>query len=157
MISKKLFSLLILLALGLISLQLISGIWLFVMKYGVSPSEVYLYFAGDEKKFIMPKSVEGLLETAVPHFLAISTTIFVYAHFLLFTTVICQKQKQFLIVGLFISAIIDIFSPFGILYGYEIFAWFKILAFWSFELLMGLLLYTLFLANLQNSQAQGSE
>lgn len=152
MISKKLFSLLFLLAMGLIVLQLLSGIFLFILKYGLSPSEVYLYFAGDEKKFIMAKSLEGLLETAVPHFLAISTTIFVYAHFLLFTDVIGEGQKRFLIMGLLVSSIADIFSPFGIFYGYASFAWLKVLAFWSFEILMGLLLYTLFVASLQNTQ-----
>ena len=138
---------------GLIAMQLLSGIWLFGEKFGFLPSEVYLYFAGDEKRFIVAKSFEGLLETAVPHFLAISTTIFVYTHFLLFTTVISEKQKFFLISSLFIFALIDIFSPFGILYGYELFAWLKILAFWSFELTMGLLLYTLFVAAFQDREA----
>jgi hypothetical protein len=142
-ISPKLFAMLLFFALALISLQLASGIWLFVEKFGLLPSEVTLYFAGDEKNFIMPKSLEGLLETAVPHFLAISTTIFVYAHFLLFTQVISEKKKQLLIASLFLTAAVDILSPFGIIYGYEFFAWTKVLAFWSFEFLMGLLLFVL--------------
>lgn len=146
MISPKLFVPLISVALILISLQLISGIWLFIEKFGLIPSEVALYFAGDTANFIMPKSFEGLLETAVPHFLAISTTIFVYAHFLLFTDMISQNKKYLLIASLFITAIIDIFSPLGIIYGYEIFAWTKVLAFWSFEFLMGLLIFILFQA-----------
>lgn len=146
MISGKLFSLLLFLALILIGLQLISGIWLFIEKFGLLPSQVYLYFAGDSENFIVPKSFEGLLETAVPHFLAISTTIFVYAHFLLFTNVISQNKKFLLISALFITAMIDIFSPLGIIYEYEVFAWVKVLAFWSFELLMGLLLFVLFQA-----------
>ena len=146
MISSRLFTLLLFFALALIGLQLVSGIWLFIEKFGLLPSQVYLYFAGDEKNFITAKSFEGLLETAVPHFLAISTTIFVYAHFLLFTEVISQKKKFLLISALFISAIIDIFSPLGIIYEYEIFAWTKVLAFWSFEFLMGVLLFVLFQA-----------
>jgi len=139
-------------ALALISLQLLSGIWLFIEKFGLIPSEVTLYFAGDEANFIMPKSFEGLLETAVPHFLAISTTIFVYAHFLLFTDVISQNKKFLLITALFITAMIDIFSPFGIIYGFEIFAWTKVIAFWSFEFLMGLLLFVLFQAVFYRSE-----
>jgi hypothetical protein len=146
MIPPKLFALVISMALVLISLQLASGIWLFIEKFGLIPSQVTLYFAGDAENFIMPKSFEGLLETAVPHFLAISTTIFVYAHFLLFTDVISQKKKYQLISALFITAMIDIFSPLGIIYGYEIFAWMKVLAFWSFEFLMGLLIFVLFQA-----------
>ncbi len=146
MISPRLFAILISMALLLISLQLLSGIWLFIEKFGLIPSQVFLYFAGDEANFIMPKSLEGLLETAVPHFLAISTTIFVYAHFLLFTDVISAHKKYMLISALFISAIIDIVSPFGMIYGYEIFAWLKVLAFWSFEFLMGLLMLVLFQA-----------
>lgn len=143
MISPKLFTLLLFFALSLITLQLTSGIWLFIEKFGLTPSEVYLYFIGDEENFIMPKSTEGLLETAVPHFIAISTTIFVYAHFLLFTDVISKEKKSLLIFSLFFTAGIDIFSPFGMLYGYEIFAWTKVLAFWSFEFLMGVLLFVL--------------
>lgn len=146
MISRKLFVLLLLLSSMLIGLQLISGIWIFIEKFGLLPSQVYLYFAGDSENFIMPKSFEGLLETAVPHFLAISTTIFVYAHFLLFTNIISQNKKYLLISALFITAMADIFSPLGIIYEYEIFAWVKVLAFWSFELLMGLLLFVLFQA-----------
>jgi len=145
-ISSRLFTLLLFFALALISLQLASGIWLFIEKFGLAPSQVYLYFAGDAKNFIPTKSIEGLLETAVPHFLAISASIFVYAHFLLFTDVISQNKKHLLISALFLSAIIDIFSPLGMIYKYELFAWFKILAFWSFELLMGLLLIILFQA-----------
>ncbi|MBE0498860.1 MAG: hypothetical protein IBX43_06405 [Campylobacterales bacterium] len=144
MISPRLFKLLLFFALGLISLQLLSGIWLFIEKYGLTPGEVYLYFAGDEANFIMAKSVEGLLETAVPHFVAVSATIFVYAHFLLFTKEISEKRKQLLIFGLFLTALIDIFSPLGILYGCELFAWLKVLSFWGFEILMGVLLYMLF-------------
>lgn len=151
MISSKLFSVLLGLALMLISLQLLSGAWLFIEKFGLLPSEVFVYFSGDEERFIMPKSIEGLLETAVPHFIAISTTIFVYAHFLLFTTIITQKQKAFLISTLFISALIDVFSPLGILYGFTFFAYTKVLAFWSFEILMSLLLYTLFRVSLHKS------
>ncbi len=153
MISTRLFSLLLLPALLLITLQLISGIWLFGEKFGFSAGEVYLYFAGDERNYIMPKSIEGLLETAVPHFLAISVTIFAYGHFLLFTEIISPEKKQWLILGLFITAMLDILSPFGIIYGYEVLAWVKVLAFWSFEILMGLLLYTLFRASLQEYRA----
>lgn len=153
MISPKLFAILLYLALVLISLQLLSGIWLFVEKFGLTPSQIYLHFAGDAENFIMPKSFEGLLETAVPHFLAISTTIFVYAHFLLFTDEVSQEKKSLLIFSLFLSAAIDIFSPFGILYGYQIFAWTKVLAFWSFEFLMALLLYILFSLSLKAHKA----
>lgn len=153
MISPRLFKLLLFFALGLIALQLLSGIWLFIEKYGLTPGEVYLYFAGDDTNFIVAKSVEGLLETAVPHFVAVSATIFVYAHFLLFTKEISEKRKQLLISGLFLSALVDIFSPFGILYGYELFAWLKVLSFWSFEILMGVLLYTLFSLYLRQKRA----
>jgi len=145
-ISPRLVALLLFFAISLIGLQLISGIWLFIEKFGLLPSDVYLYFAGDEKNFVAPKSIEGLLETAVPHFLAISTTIFVYAHFLLFTNIITQEKKTLLITALFMTAMIDIFSPLGIIYEYAFFSWLKVLAFWSFEFLMGLLLFVLFQA-----------
>ena len=153
MISKKLFFLLLVLALSLISLQLISGIWLFIDKYGINPSEIYMYFAGDEERFIMTKTFEGLLETAVPHFMAISTIIFVYGHFLLFTKIISEKNKQLLIAGLFISSSLDIVSSFFMINGFEIFAWIKIISFWSFEMLMAFLLYTVFALSLRAYRA----
>ncbi len=146
MIPKRLFFSLLLFTIGVIALQLASGVWLFVAKYGLSPHEVYTYFAGNEAEFIMPKTFEGLIETAVPHFLAISTTIFVFAHFLLFTQVISEKKKQLLVASLFFTAAVDILTPFGMIYGYELFAWLKLVAFWSFEMLMGVLLLVLFQA-----------
>ena len=149
LISKNLYFFLLVLALILISLQLGSGIWLFIAKYGITPSAIYTYFAGNEALFVMAKSFEGLMETAVPHFLAISLTIFVYAHFLLFTKIISEKQKWWLILGLFLSASIDIFSPFAMIYGYEVFAWFKLIAFFVFEILMAGLLAVLFLVFLR--------
>jgi len=96
-IPRRLFFSLLVFAISLIVLQLGTGIWLFVEKYGLSPGEVYTYFAGNEAEFIMPKTFEGLIETAVPHFLAISTTIFVFAHFLLFPPVLREKKQQLLI------------------------------------------------------------
>lgn len=152
MISNKLFVPLLLLALALILMQLVSGVWLFIEKYGFIIYEVFTYFAGDEDKFIFAKSFEGLMETTVPHFIAVSTTIFVYAHFLLFTKIISERKKQLLILALFISAMVNIFSAFGIIQGYEFFAWVKVFAFWSFQLFMGLLLCILFFASLREEE-----
>jgi len=112
-----------------------------------------MYFAGDEERFIMTKTFEGLLETAVPHFMAISTIIFVYGHFLLFTKIISEKNKQLLIAGLFISSSLDIVSGFFMINGFEIFAWIKIISFWSFEMLMAFLLYTVFALSLRAYRA----
>lgn len=150
MISQKLFSIFLFFAMALISLQILSGIYLFIEKFGIFPSDVLKYFIGDQENFFMPKSFEGLLETAVPHFIAISTTIFVFAHFLLFTNIISQKKKMILITILFISSLIDIFSPLGIIYGFEIFAWIKIFSFFIFEISFGVLLYILFRASFKN-------
>lgn len=154
MISTRVFAPLLFFAIALIFLQLISGGWLFVEKFGILPSDVYAYFAGDESRYILPKSIEGLLETAVPHFIAMSTTLFVYGHFLLFTSIIKDETKQLLMASLFITAIIDILAPFGIIQGWMLFAYAKVIAFWSFEFLMGLLLYTLFQAQLLALRSQ---
>ncbi len=154
MISSRLFAPLLFFAIGLILIQLFSGAWLFVEKFGLLPSDVYAYFAGDESRFILPKSIEGLLETAVPHFIAISTTLFVYGHFLLFTSIIKEETKFLLLGSLFLTALIDILAPFGIIQGWMMFAYAKVIAFWSFEFLMALLLYTLFQAQWQALKAQ---
>lgn len=153
MISNKLFTPLMYLVLALIVLQLASGIWLFIEKYGLSAYDVFTYFSGDKQKFIPAKSLEGLMETAVPHFIAVSTTIFVYAHFLLFTTIISENKKKLLILALFVSALMNIFSGFGIIQGHELFAWIKVFAFWSFQTFMGVLLCILFLAVLREEEA----
>jgi len=155
LIPKKIFSSLLLLAISIITLQLITGIWLFTLKYGLTPSQISTYFMGDCELFIAKKSIEGLIETAVPHFLAMSLTIFIFGHFLLFTNVISNNKKNLLITLLFITSSINIFSPFGIIYGFEFFSWLKIMAFWSFEILMGLLLYILFLASVRTSSKKG--
>jgi hypothetical protein len=149
MIHSRAFVALLFFALSIIAVQLLSGIWLFVEKFGLTPTSVLHYYAGDEASFILAKSFEGLLETAVPHFLAIGTVIFTYGHFLLFTVIIGEQKKLLLLSALFTTAFIDIASGFFIAQGSLFFAYLKVLSFWSFEMLMALLVYILFLAGMQ--------
>ena len=68
-----------------------SGLWLFLLSQGLASSEG---IAATLEKIILtpePKSMHNFVEVATPHMFAMSTLVFVVAHFMLFSTKISQK------------------------------------------------------------------
>ena len=133
-------------------LLLLSAVALFVQKIGWTPLDVLTYYRGDETRFIMSKSFDGVLELLLPHFLAMGLFIMVMAHFLIFGSKKLQKQLKHTIVWLFLAAFLDIISPFLIIEGIEIFALIKLGAFILLQLLSIYLLGLLFFSSLQGSR-----
>ena len=135
------------------ALLLISGAVLFVSKLGISYESVQTFYLGNAAQFTQPKSVYGLLETALPHLGAMGLFIFVTGHFLLFTT---KKQKQRAIrpvIILFVVALLNIGSGFLIVQGLVFFIWVKLLSFLLLQLLGLYLLWLLFSAVWQGIHA----
>ena len=138
------------------SLLLLSGAVLFVSKLGMSYESVQTFYLGNEAQFTQPKSIYGLLETALPHLGGMGLFIFVTGHFLLFTT---KKRKQRAIkpvIMLFIVALLDIGSGFLIVQGLTFFIWIKILSFLLLQLLGLYILWLLFSAVWQGIYAYKS-
>ena len=105
--------------------------FLFFEKLGFSPSSVAGFYAGDPQRFIRPKSFEGILEVAVPHFVAMSVYLFALVHFAFFTNV---KRKTLLSIIALSSAFADIGSGFLIRFVHPDFSYLKLVSFLSLNL-----------------------
>ncbi len=112
--------------------QLLTGIWLFVEKYGLSVESITEYILGNEEKFIKPKSLLGLLEVIVPHMFVIPLFIFVVSHFLYYLPVSRNIFLFSLIV--FISGILETVSTVFILKYGLIFSYIKLISLIVFEI-----------------------
>lgn len=106
---------------------------LFVKKIGVSACDVRRYYAGSPDDFIQPKSLEGLLETANIHFLAVSLYLLTLAHFI---SMIDLKRRGYLIAALFELALINIISGFLVRFIAADFAVLKLSSFLLFNILL---------------------
>ena len=134
------FSILYFLAFSL--LLLLSSVLLFNEKIGFSYDEVLAYYLGNEATFMLAKTPSGLLKIILPHIFAFGLFIMVVLHFVIFTKTNKKKIMPYLILVLFISGFVELFSPFLILYGLEFFAYLKLISFFVFEILF---LYTFYL------------
>lgn len=123
-------------------LLLLSGALLFDEKIGFSVAGILDYYRGNEANFIVEKSAFSILKTILPHIFAFALFIMVISHFLIFTKHKENPKMLFLIFLIFITAGLEMFSPFFIINGFDFFAYMKLLAFFLFE---GLTIYIAFL------------
>jgi len=108
-----------------------SAVVLFEHKIGFSKLEVLHYYLGDEASFMIAKSPLGILKIILPHIFAFGVFMMVMLHFLIFTKYRDTKQLTFIIYASYISASAELLSPFMILYGFEFFAYVKLLSFFA--------------------------
>ena len=125
-------------------LLLASSILLFEEKIGFSVAGVLDYYLGNEEKFITAKSTTGVLKIILPHIFLFGLFVMVVLHFLIFTKHKHTKKMRLLIYASFLIAFSELFSPFFILYGFEFFAYVKLLSFMLFEFLFLYLFWLLF-------------
>lgn len=122
-----------LLAFGLmLSLTAASAAVLFVRKIGLSPQAVRAFYLGSEAAFTRPRSLEGLLEVAVPHLLAVPMALLVTIHLIGFAALLRPRPFALLAGAAFGSALAGIAAGFVIRFVWPI-AWLKIAAFAGFE------------------------
>lgn len=138
-------------------LLLISGTWLFAAKIGFSPEALSAYYLGDAARYTQPKSMHGLLEVALPHLGSTGLFIMVTGHFLIFTPAKKRRMAVVLVIALLAAALLNILSPFGIIAGFTLFAWLKLFAFATFEILGLLLLWLVFEATLTGILSERKE
>ncbi len=117
-------------------LLMISGVLLFEYKIGFSVEQISSYYLGDEDKFMNPQTSSGILKIITPHIFAFGLFIMVLLHFLIFTKKRSSKILKAVIYLTFLSAILELLSPFGIINSIEFFAYVKLLSFIIFELLV---------------------
>lgn len=123
-------------------LLIISGTMLFEHKIGFSPQSVNEYYMGNSQEYIPAKTPSGILKIVLPHIFAFGLFTMVILHFLVFTKERNSFKSRLLIYLTFISAFLEISTPFLIIGGVEFFAYFKIISFVLFE---SLILYSAWL------------
>ena len=129
----------------LFSLLLIaSAVMLFDHKIGFSFNGVLEYYIGNEDKFISSKDSASILKVLLPHIFVFGLLGMVLLHFLVFTQHRYKKSTLFLIYLTFITAILEMFTPFLIINGLEFFAYIKLLSFALFLLLILYISWLLF-------------
>ena len=117
-------------------LLILSGVLLFEYKIGFSVEQISSYYLGDEDKFINPQTSASILKITTPHIFAFGLFIMVLLHFLIFTKKRSSKTLKAVIYLTFLSAILELLSPFGIINNIEFFAYVKLLSFIIFDLLV---------------------
>lgn len=119
-------------------LLVISAALLFEHKIGFSTQAILDYYLGNEEQFISAKSAGGILKIILPHIFVFGLFVMVILHFLVFTNHRNTTQIKNLIYLTFLVALIEIISPYVIIFGADIFAYIKLFSFIAF---MTLILY----------------
>ncbi len=128
--SSRLYTITIKYTLVFASLLLASGLWLFILQ-------------GSFREAALTKSLEGVLEVAVPHLFAISVLAFVLSHFLLFVESIDKKKVLKFIVMLYLTILLENVSHYFISLEFQIFVWIHLLALFAMVLGFAWLIYTI--------------
>ncbi len=123
---------------------LASSIALFITKIGLSYSDILHYYLGNERLFLTPKTLAGLLKIILPHIFGFGLFLMVVLHFGLFTKLRKSQKLYLLSIALFTTAFIELFSPIFIILGATFFVYVKLLSFVLFELLTLYALWLLF-------------
>lgn len=123
-------------------LLLLSGTLIFAEKIGFSHESIQSYYLVNTTSFSSAKTFDGLLKIIVPHIFAFGLFVMVILHFLIFTNKRDTKEVQFLIYSSFITAFLELFSPFFIIFGVDFFIFIKLISYFLFNFVI---LYTLFI------------
>lgn len=113
-----------------------SGAVLFVLKLGGTPAGVRTFYLGDEATFAAPRTLAGLLETAVPHLMAVPLVLFAVVHVVGAAAVLLPQVHRRLGAASFGLALMSLAAGFGVRYLAPWLAWAKIGAFVGFEALL---------------------
>jgi hypothetical protein len=117
---------------------------LFENKIGFAFGDIVNYYIGNEEKFIPAKSYGGVLKIVLPHIFVFGLFAMVVLHFLVFTQLRYKKSFLALIYATFITALLEIFTPFLIIGGFSFFAYIKIFTFFAFLALLLVLFLLIF-------------
>ncbi|MEN4053196.1 MULTISPECIES: hypothetical protein [Sulfurimonas] len=125
-------------------LLLLSSAMIFADKIGFSYESVLHYYLGNEATFTPAKTYTGLLKIILPHIFAFGLFVMVVLHFVIFTKKRNTKEITFIILLTFLSAFLELFSPFLILMGFSFFVYMKIISFFLFQVTLLYILFILF-------------
>jgi hypothetical protein len=106
---------------------------LFVEKLGGTPARIAEHYLGSEAAFRAPRSLDGLLEVAVPHLLAMPLVLFAVSHVVGYARAIGRRAYHALVVVSFGAALVGIAATFAIRFVAPELAWAKVVAFSATE------------------------
>lgn len=131
--------------------QLGTGVLLFILNWGTSLSEIQQHYMGPDGQ--TPLSSIRLLETALPHILAMGVSGFILAHFLAFCENLRPRTKVWLSGSLFLSIFVNIGADFVIVL-WPILAWLKPLTFVTLQGLFASIIFLILKSTLASPQLQ---
>ena len=128
------------LTLGL-ALVLLAGFWvsnlaLYFAHMSLDPASVVAYYRGDEARFMAPRSAESLLEVTHMHLPMFALVLLLLTHLLVFAPT-HNARKAALIIASFVSALLMEGAGWLTRFVHPGFAWLKVGAFVTLQLLLG--------------------
>ncbi len=135
----------------------ISNAGLYFSRMNLTPSSVIDYYAGNDAKFMQPRSLAGLLETLHFHSFAMGILLLTLTHLVLFVP-ISLRIKAFGIAAAFVSGMTGELAGWGVRFVHPGFAYLKITSFLVLEgaiLLLMLLVTRALLTNQPSSYTTG--
>lgn len=109
---------------------------LFLEKLGAGPASVQAFYLGAPERFAPPRSVEGLLEVAVPHLLAVPLVLFAVGHVVAAAGTLPAGLARRLTGLSFALALLGLAAGFGVRFLAPWLAWAKLVAFAGLEALL---------------------
>jgi hypothetical protein len=122
-----------------VALLWLTNALLYFSKMSLTPASVVLYYLGNEQQFTEPRSYLGMLEISHFHLFAMGMLLLVLTHLVLFIP-LGNKTKVWLIVGPFLSALLDEGSGWLVRFVSPAFAFAKVLGFLALQTSLGALI-----------------
>jgi hypothetical protein len=116
-----------------LAIQAVSAAVLFALKLGGSPARVQEYYLGSEATFAAPRTITGLLETAVPHLLAVPLVLFIVAHLVAATGLLRRRVFAVLCGTSFAAALVGVLAGFAVRFVWPALSVVKLGAFLALE------------------------
>ncbi|MEW6433454.1 MAG: hypothetical protein AB1730_18265 [Myxococcota bacterium] len=131
---------------GFVLVQLVTAAVLFAMKLGCSLASVEAFYRGAPDAMTRPRSLAGLLETTVPHLLAVPLTVFVIVHLVGWAGVLRRPALQLLARVTFALVLVGVASGILVRFAWPALSAVKLAAFLGLELTLVLWLVLLGIA-----------
>lgn len=142
----------------LLTLVFLTGFWvtnfaLYFSKMNLTPQSVADYYLGSEEQFTMPRTYQSMLEVTHSHLAMMALVILLLTHLLIFASY-AFKTKVSIILAAFSFALLNEASGWLIRFVAPGFAWLKLIAFLSFQGILGFLIIALILFLLKNGTSK---
>lgn len=127
----------------------VTNLLLYVQNMGWGAQTGIEFFLGNEDKFLPPRSYQGLLEVTHFHLFTDGAILLILTHVAIYTP-LRRMLKIVLIATAFGSSFLDIFTGWLIRYIHANFIYVKLMAFWSFQTSILLLVVLSTIANFRD-------